>query len=206
MFVKVTSVIRCFISGITIANIVHRSSMRSRYEAYDDNGQLFKKCSQCHEAKALTEEFYGRARQGAGGNKHGFYPQCLICKRTSRRRASARRYEANPAYQHALQRKHAEKNHSKSFDISFILKHYPYECTEISTIYGGIDVLTDTQVIEVKKYQHWKKGIGQLMTFGLLYPDHEKVLILLGKIERDNSLIVDACKQLGITCQYTLMP
>jgi hypothetical protein len=52
---------------------------------------------------------------------------------------------------------------------------------EVETICGFIDVLVDTPeplLIEVKNTDGWKSGIGQLLAYGIDYPNHRKVLLL----------------------------
>lgn len=49
---------------------------------------------------------------------------------------------------------------------------------EVGTDYGDIDLLTDTQLIEIKKYTDWKCAIGQVIAYGADYPDREKIIYL----------------------------
>lgn len=49
---------------------------------------------------------------------------------------------------------------------------------------GQIDVLTAEEIIEVKHVKKWKEGIGQLMVFGKIFPNHRKRLHLFGKFPR----------------------
>ncbi|CAM9577254.1 unnamed protein product, partial [Ectocarpus sp. 6 AP-2014] len=41
---------------------------------------------------------------------------------------------------------------------------------EVSTLAGNIDVLSDTEVIEVKYYRQWKHGLGQVLAYQSYYP------------------------------------
>jgi hypothetical protein len=52
---------------------------------------------------------------------------------------------------------------------------------EASCIYGPIDLLTDTEIIEVKRIDDWKTGLGQVVAKGLEYPDHQRHLYLFGQ-------------------------
>lgn len=64
-------------------------------------------------------------------------------------------------------------------------------------------------LIEVKFFKEWKEGIGQLVLYGLEYPNHKKVLHLFGRFRtlKNNSnriltseLIKSKCKLLKQVC------
>jgi hypothetical protein len=46
---------------------------------------------------------------------------------------------------------------------------------------GVIDVLTDTEVIEVKQVRAWKGALGQVLVYGDSYPNRQKRLHLFSK-------------------------
>lgn len=52
--------------------------------------------------------------------------------------------------------------------------------TEISTPVGRIDVLTDTELIEVKNSKDWKSALGQVMAYSVYHPDKTKRIHLIG--------------------------
>ncbi len=54
---------------------------------------------------------------------------------------------------------------------------------EVSTIAGNIDVLTSTQVIEVKDIKGWKSALGQVIAYGSFYPSHQKRIHLFGETQ-----------------------
>jgi hypothetical protein len=41
---------------------------------------------------------------------------------------------------------------------------------EIKTKVGAIDILSDTEIIEVKEYSYWKAALGQILTYSNYYP------------------------------------
>ncbi len=43
---------------------------------------------------------------------------------------------------------------------------------------GVIDILTEEELIEVKGSRQWKSALGQVLCYGLHYPDHKKVICL----------------------------
>jgi hypothetical protein len=49
---------------------------------------------------------------------------------------------------------------------------------EVSAAFGQIDILTDTELIEVKHYYQWKSAVGQLLAYSQSYPDRIKRLHL----------------------------
>lgn len=70
---------------------------------------------------------------------------------------------------------------------------------EVPTSAGPIDLLTPTQLIEIKNIKGWKDGVGNLMVFAVDYPSHQKRLHLFGSSHTSFWGIVDRyCKPLGI--------
>lgn len=53
---------------------------------------------------------------------------------------------------------------------------------EVQTPYGRIDVLSGTEVIEVKYYKQWKHGLGQVLAYHSFYPSLLKRLHLFAHI------------------------
>jgi len=51
---------------------------------------------------------------------------------------------------------------------------------------GYIDILTPTELIEVKNMKNWKSALGQLIVYGTFYPSHQLVMLLYGKIAPAN--------------------
>jgi hypothetical protein len=52
--------------------------------------------------------------------------------------------------------------------------------TPQATRIGEIDLLTKKEIIEIKVIEKWKEGVGQLILFGKIYPNHSKRLHLFG--------------------------
>lgn len=52
---------------------------------------------------------------------------------------------------------------------------------EVATPAGRIDLLTDTEIIEVKHVSEWKSAIGQVLAYSGFYPEHGKRIHLWGK-------------------------
>lgn len=70
---------------------------------------------------------------------------------------------------------------------------------EVITEVGTIDILTKTQIIEVKNVKGWKGGVGQVIIYGDCYPSHEKRLHLFGHANsKTKELIEERCLKHGI--------
>jgi hypothetical protein len=61
---------------------------------------------------------------------------------------------------------------------------------EVVTPVGNIDILTDTELIEVKEAKAWKNAIGQLITYGYYYPNHQKRLHLFGRCHHSALILI----------------
>ena len=53
--------------------------------------------------------------------------------------------------------------------------------TEVSTSAGQIDLLTDVEIIEVKRINDWKAALGQILVYSAFYPEHRKRIHLFGR-------------------------
>ena len=58
----------------------------------------------------------------------------------------------------------------------------PYSKVEVSTKSGRIDILTPSEVIEVKQVTKYKHAIGQVTSYGYYYPRHQKRIHLYGQV------------------------
>lgn len=52
--------------------------------------------------------------------------------------------------------------------------------TEVITAVGRIDLLTNTQIIEVKGFSEWKSALGQILAYSAFFPTHQKRIHLFG--------------------------
>ncbi len=77
--------------------------------------------------------------------------------------------------------------------------------TEVETPAGYIDLLTDSQIIEIKSANNWKHGVGQLICYGSFYENHKKYLYLFDHIALKNdekACIEKICQNNNIICKY----
>lgn len=64
---------------------------------------------------------------------------------------------------------------------------------------GRVDLVTEDSIVEVKSLNLFKHAIGQILTYGLFYPDHKKVIALTPcKTNYDKDLIKDICTNFDI--------
>ena len=73
---------------------------------------------------------------------------------------------------------------------------------EAYTKYGLIDLLTDTQLIEVKAVDRWKDAIGHIVAKSEKYPNHAKRLHLFGPETPILEHIESICDRLNIQVTY----
>ena len=66
--------------------------------------------------------------------------------------------------------------------------------------FGRIDILTDTQIIEIKKWDEHKKALGQILGYGVYYPNHQKRVHFFGQKpnERQLNAIKEVYEKLNI--------
>ena len=72
---------------------------------------------------------------------------------------------------------------------------------EVNTPVGRIDLLTDSEIIEVKHVADWKSAMGQVLAYASFYPQHTKRIHLFGE-EAPATDAIAICSQLGITVTF----
>jgi hypothetical protein len=76
---------------------------------------------------------------------------------------------------------------------------------EAYTKFGLIDLLTDTELIEIKVVHRWKDAIGHILAKSEKYPNHQKRLHLFGAQEPILENIEDVCDRLSIRVTFELV-
>ena len=71
---------------------------------------------------------------------------------------------------------------------------------EVHTNFGYIDLLTETELIEIKVGNNWKHGLGQLLAYRKFYLNHSLRLHLFD-IEHQTD-ISDWCKEYNVSITY----
>ena len=62
--------------------------------------------------------------------------------------------------------------------------------TEVVTAVGRIDLLTETEIIEVKQVSDWKAALGQILTYSGFFPEHTKRIHLFGECTPEKKLVI----------------
>ena len=75
---------------------------------------------------------------------------------------------------------------------------------EAYTKFGLIDLLTETQLIEIKVIHRWKDAIGHILAKSEKYPNHQKRLHLFGPQEPILDNIQDFCDRHSIQVTFEL--
>jgi len=74
---------------------------------------------------------------------------------------------------------------------------------EVSTAVGRIDLLTATEVIEIKNIKDWKGALGQILAYSAFFPKHSKRIHLFGKANLARLATCQAtCSEFGITVTF----
>lgn len=75
--------------------------------------------------------------------------------------------------------------------------------TEVEVPSGRIDVLTKTEVIEVKSAEQWKSAIGQVLTYSAYYPKCQPRIHLFGKVNLKQKKVIEfQCDRLGVVLTW----
>lgn len=74
---------------------------------------------------------------------------------------------------------------------------------EVPVVCGKVDVLTESNLIEVKSVKNWIEAVGQVLIYGQDYPKHQKTIHLFGECS-DNlkHQIISYCFALNITITF----
>jgi hypothetical protein len=75
---------------------------------------------------------------------------------------------------------------------------------EVETPVGYADLLTDTEIIEIKEITNWKSALGQILSYGSFYPTHQKSLYLFNASEPkiDTTEIERICGLYDVKVRY----
>jgi hypothetical protein len=73
---------------------------------------------------------------------------------------------------------------------------------EAHTKFGPIDLLTETELIEIKIAHRWKDAIGHILAKSYKYPNHKKRLHLFGPEEPIMETIENACNPWDISVTF----
>ncbi|MEP0914676.1 hypothetical protein NDI45_27630 [Leptolyngbya sp. GB1-A1] len=70
---------------------------------------------------------------------------------------------------------------------------------KVKTATGRIDLLTDTELIEVKHINDWESALGQVLAYSGFYPEHRKQIHLFGTADPLKLIAIrSTCSDLGV--------
>lgn len=74
---------------------------------------------------------------------------------------------------------------------------------EVRTLAGNLDILTSSQVIEVKEIKAWKHALGQVLIYGDYYPSHQKRIHLYGETQESFLKMINShCAKFNVTVTW----
>lgn len=74
---------------------------------------------------------------------------------------------------------------------------------EVRTLAGNLDILTSSQVIEVKGIKAWKHALGQVLIYGDYYPSHQKRIHLYGETQESFLKMINShCAKFNVTVTW----
>ena len=88
-----------------------------------------------------------------------------------------------------------------------LINHFPTALKEVKCPAGRIDLLTEAQIIEVKKISDWKSALGQILVYSAYYPEHKKRIHLFGS-DADKEKLLDielSCSAFDVLVTFELM-
>jgi hypothetical protein len=88
------------------------------------------------------------------------------------------------------------------FDIQSRMHQELGGTIEVHTLAGRIDLVTDTEVIEIKRINHWKDAFGEVVVKGRYFPNHQKRIHLFGEAEKLKPTIITTCEGMDIIVTF----
>jgi hypothetical protein len=92
------------------------------------------------------------------------------------------------------------ESNQKEKEIQLKLKGDLNAEIEVKTDFGYIDLLTKTDIIEIKIASKWKNALGQILAYGEYYPNHKKWIYLFDD-EKDDKVIT-FCSKFNVEVLY----
>ena len=74
---------------------------------------------------------------------------------------------------------------------------------EVATPVGNIDLLTSSELIEIKDKNNWKSALGQVIAYGYYYPSHRKVIYLFGNAHsKFKETVEEVCRKNNVYVRW----
>ena len=96
-----------------------------------------------------------------------------------------------------------KRSKAKESDYSNALAKKISGKREVKTLAGSLDILTSSQVIEVKEIKAWKHALGQVLIYGDYYPSHQKRIHLYGETQESFLEMINShCAKFNVTVTW----
>jgi hypothetical protein len=164
----------------------------SRPEDFNkDDRWLDRLCKNQHRYEGEEKSLWRWRRNYQIKTRKAYTPICVDCKRESDQRFDKKRWD-NPR-----EIEIAENLIEKEGLI-------PITSNIISPKIGIPDVLTESEVIEVKQGKNWKHAIGQVLVYKLYYPEHTARIHLFGGsiVTINRKTIEEHCEKLDVKVSW----
>jgi hypothetical protein len=76
---------------------------------------------------------------------------------------------------------------------------------EAWTAIGPVDLVTPTEIIEIKRIEDWKTAVGQVLTKSQTYPQHKKRIHLFGESSQQLKKIISNCQAFEVVVTFELL-
>jgi hypothetical protein len=73
---------------------------------------------------------------------------------------------------------------------------------EAWTAIGPVDLVTPTEIIEIKRIEDWKTAVGQVLTKSQTYPQHKKRIHLFGESSQQLKKIISNCQAFEVVVTF----
>ena len=69
---------------------------------------------------------------------------------------------------------------------------------------GVVDIVSESQIIEIKVWSRWREAIGQILSYGMFYPDKKKRIHFFGVKPDEDKLahIKNVCASVNIAVSF----
>jgi hypothetical protein len=114
-------------------------------------------------------------------------------------------YLASPEIAALYRDQRLDMTWAESFIADSLAEQDPSLRLEVATPVGYVDCLSDTRLIEIKRLNRWKEGLGQLCAYGVYLPGRLRVLHLFDQNDAPRGLTRarEVCEKYSVTVEYS---
>ena len=125
--------------------------------------------------------------------------QCEFCDFKCHQKLNLKKHSCYIKKENPINKDEETSQYSVEYGIQKRLER-ELKGNKVTCPFGRIDIMTEDTIIEIKKWEDHKKGIGQILGYGVYFPKYKKRLHFFG-IKPSNEMtksIKDVCKKLNI--------